>query len=209
MYESWCVEINPLRSFVSNILSNIISFILLHYLSLHYNKQFITYCVLSFTSNNKQQQQQQQQQPTNQPIREQFHSIYNEGFIVPLFSFSIKLINSRSRFHSHSIHIYLYAEFVLCRVSISNRFRTQISFPLFTITFLHSLLCWSCGARSLSFSLYWFLSKIGVRWSDIQASKLSRLSTMPNSVVKETLFNLDIFNYYSYQQIINILWLRI
>ena len=112
------------------------SFCFIIYHSIITNKSFIQYFYHSLhlqTANSNNQQQQ--------PKLEQFHSIYNEGFIVPLFSFSIKLINSRSRFHSHFIHIYLYAEFALCRVSISNRFRTQISFPLFTITFLHSLLC--------------------------------------------------------------------
>ena len=115
------------------------SFCFIIYHSIITNKSLHTILYSFYSSSNSKQQPTNQ--PTNQPIREQFHSIYNEGFIVPLFSFSIKLINSRSRFHSHFIHIYLYAEFVLCRVSISNRFRTQISFPLFTITFLHSLLC--------------------------------------------------------------------
>ena len=73
------------------------SFCFIIYHSIITNKSFIQYFYHSLhlqTANSNNQQQQ--------PKLEQFHSIYNEGFIVPLFSFSIKLINSRSMFHSHS-----------------------------------------------------------------------------------------------------------
>ena len=76
----------------------------------------------------------------------QFNSLYNEGFIVPLFSFSINFIYSRSISHFHSITFHLYAEFVLYRVSISKRFQTQTPFTYITktiVTLIIMLIVWT------------------------------------------------------------------
>ena len=137
-------EINPLRSFVSNILSNYFSFIPVHsifkYHSILNNHSFLLY--ITFISH-------MQQQTTNNNIINktlQFNSLYNEGFIVPLFSFSINFIYSRSISHFRSITFHLYAEFVLYRVSISKRFQTQTPFTYITktiVTLIIMLIVWT------------------------------------------------------------------
>ena len=139
---------NPLRSFVSNILSNYFSFIPVHSIFKYHsilnnhlnNHSFLLY--ITFISH-------MQQQTTNNNIINktlQFNSLYNEGFIVPLFSFSINFIYSRSISHFHSITFHLYAEFVLYRVSISKRFQTQTPFTYITktiVTLIIMLIVWT------------------------------------------------------------------